>query len=105
MTAPSCNMTVNADGIIMLQGALLLTTVESVLRQSDKIFANQSGNLTIDLAAITHTDSSALALLMHWSRARHAAGRSLACIHVPKYLLSLAQAFNVEEILPLIPTR
>lgn len=100
MEIGECSMTVDGDGIISLRGALLLATVESVLKQSSKIFVQQSGDLTIDLAGVNHADSAGLALLIHWVRELRAAGRYLSYIQTPTHLLRLAQTNGVEDILP-----
>lgn len=94
------SMMVGGDGIILLQGALLLATVEPLLKQSSQTFVQLTGDLTIDLAGVTHADSAGLALLIHWVRELRAAGRYLSYIQTPTHLLDLARANGVEEILP-----
>ena len=100
MGTSAFSMVVGGDGIISLQGSLLLVTVESVLKQSSPIFVQQAGDLTIDLAGVSHADSAGLALLIHWVRELRAAGRYLSYIQTPTHLLRLAHANGVEDILP-----
>jgi len=94
------SMMVGGDGIISLQGSLILATVEPLLKQSSAIFQQQMGDLTIDLAGVSHVDSAGLALLIHWLRELRAAGRYLSYIQTPSHLLHLAQTNGVENILP-----
>ena len=92
-----------ADGIVSVQGALLLVTVEEALRQSGEIFKGHEGDAIIDLAGVNRADSAGLALLIHWVRELRTSGRYLSYIHTPTHLLKLAQASDLENILPFAP--
>lgn len=97
-------MVVGSDGIVSIQGSLLLATVSGVLRQSQKLFRQQDGDLTIDLAGVTHADSAGLALLIYWVREHRGQGRYLSYIQTPSHLLQLAEANDLENILPFAAT-
>lgn len=91
---------VAADGTILFQGELLLTTVEQALAQSRKLFLVQEGDLTVDLSGVGRGDSAGLALLIHWVRELRGSGRYLSFIHVPPHLMRLAEASDLTNILP-----
>jgi phospholipid transport system transporter-binding protein len=79
-------------------GSLHFTTVSALLTQG--IEAINSGRAdVIDLADVTASDSSGLALLIEWLSVAEAAGRVLKFENVPTQLLQLARLSDVEELL------
>lgn len=55
--------------------------------------------VTLDLAAVTEVDSTALSLLFEWRRAALGAGRKLVFVNLPDNLKSLAALYGVTELL------
>ena len=53
----------------------------------------------IDLAGVTASDSSGLALLIEWLSVAKAAGRALRYDNIPSQLHQLARLSEVEELL------
>jgi len=79
-------------------GSLEFTTVSALLPLgSDAIAAGRAA--VIDLAAITHSDSSGLALLIEWLSVAQAAQRALRYENVPSQLHQLAGLSDVDELL------
>ena len=99
MTTSSISVTIGNDGIVSLQGELLLTTIEDALKLGHKLFRDSVGDLTIDLAGVSRGDSAGLALLIHWLRELHSRGRQLSFDGVPSHLLRLAEASDLTNIL------
>ena len=93
---------INAEGNrLSLSGPLTIATVAGVVEEgrAQVIEADR----VVDLSAVTHVDSAALALLLSWVRAARAAGRQLSVDHAPAALISLASLYDVDAILPLAP--
>lgn len=93
---------INAEGNrLSLSGPLTIATVAGVVVEgrAQVIEADR----VVDLSAVTHVDSAALALLLSWVRAARAAGRQLSIDHAPPALVSLASLYDVDAILPLAP--
>jgi phospholipid transport system transporter-binding protein len=79
-------------------GALHFTTVTSLLPEG--VAAIDGGRAAvIDLASVTSSDSSGLALLIEWLSVAKAAGRSLRYENLPTQLHQLARLSEVEELL------
>jgi phospholipid transport system transporter-binding protein len=57
------------------------------------------GQNEIDLGELTAVDSSAVAVLLSWQRAAHAAGKPLAFRRFPDNLQSLAKLYGVADLL------
>ncbi len=61
--------------------------------------AIRTGDVAFDFSAVSEVDTSAVALLLAWSRQAQAAGRTLAVEGVPADLVSLARLYGVDELL------
>jgi len=81
-----------------VSGWLHFTTVATLLPLgTDAIDRGRAA--VIDLAAVTGSDSSGLALLIEWLSVAKGAGRSLRYEHIPSQLQQLARLSEVEELL------
>ena len=81
-----------------VSGSLHFTTVATLLPLgADAIERGRAA--VIDLAAVTGSDSSGLALLIEWLSVAKGAGRSLRYEHIPSQLQQLARLSEVEELL------
>ncbi|HUP30082.1 MAG TPA: STAS domain-containing protein [Usitatibacter sp.] len=90
-----------AGEVLALEGALSFETLPAVLAQSVEYAARADlpERLTIDFAAITGVDSSAVALLLEWRRQAQARGKRLDFVNLPPNLLALAQLYGVAELI------
>ncbi len=81
-----------------VNGSLHFTTVSGLLHAGTD--AIDSGHAAvIDLAGVTASDSSGLALLIEWLSVAKAAGRALRYDNMPSQLHQLARLSEVEELL------
>lgn len=81
-----------------VMGSLEFTTVARLLvAGSAAIESGQAAN--IDLAGVTDSDSSGLALLIEWLSVAGEAGRTLRYDNVPVQLRQLAGLSDVEDLL------
>ncbi len=78
-------------------GSLHFTTVSAMC--ADGASAINSGRAdVIDLAGVTGSDSSGLALLIEWLSIAKAAGRTLRFENIPSQLQQLARLSEVEDL-------
>ncbi len=68
---------------------------------ADGVAAIARGDSSIDLSAVQTCDSSAVAVLFAWQREAQARGIALNVSGVPPALLSLAEVYGVEPLLPI----
>lgn len=81
-----------------VNGALHFTTVSTLLPLG--IVAIEGGRAAvIDLASVTVSDSSGLALLIEWLSVAKGASRTLRYENIPSQLQQLARLSEVEELL------
>ena len=89
---------VQAGGVARIVGSLHFTTVTSLLPVG--VEAIESGRCeVIDLASVTTSDSSGLALLIEWLSVAKSAGRKLRYDNIPVQLQQIARLSEVEELL------
>jgi phospholipid transport system transporter-binding protein len=79
-------------------GMLHFTTVSALLKAGTDAIINGRAAV-IDLAGVTASDSSGLALLIEWLSEAKAANRTLRYENVPSQLYQLSRLSEVEELL------
>ena len=84
-------------GRCALQGPVTMANVTALREEGLRLFA--APEVTVDLAAVTEVDSTALSLLFEWRRAALAANRRIAFVNLPDNLKSLAALYGVTELL------
>jgi phospholipid transport system transporter-binding protein len=87
------------EGGYRLQAPLLFSTVPELREQGVALISAASGQLRIDLSAVTSADSAGLALLIDWLACARAAGKRLVYVRVPDALLALARLSDVAPLL------
>lgn len=90
-------MIVCDGGRCSVQGPITFESAVSLLSQGRELFA--SPQVTVDLQGVTDVDSSALSLLLEWRREAAGNGRSIRYLNLPDNLRSLAQLYDVTELI------
>lgn len=91
------------DGI-HLSGDIRHHVIPALLKQSEKIFhndndADDSPEITIDLGAVSRSDSSGVALLIEWMRQADRANKTIRFVNIPTQMLEIAKLSGVDKIL------
>jgi len=89
------------DGCLCVSGDMTLETATALFARGLEISKSQSQPPVFDLAAVDEVDSSGLAVLFGWMRAAEAQGKILRIENPPANLVSLAQVYDVSDLLPL----
>ena len=84
-------------GRCAVQGPITLESVVPLLEQGNGLFT--APQVTVDLAAVTEVDSSALSLLLEWRREAVRNGRAIRYLNLPANLKSLADLYGITELL------
>lgn len=87
----------STPAIITLEGPLTVRTVAEHFRHP---LPQDAPEWTVDLAAVSEVDSSALALLLAWLRRAKAQGARLEVRAAPAALLTLARLYGIEGLVP-----
>lgn len=79
-----------------VSGALTFETVPGLYKES-AVWFEGTGDLTLDLAQVTNTDSAGLGLLVEWLRRARDAKRSLRFTNIPAQTQTLMRINNLQD--------
>jgi phospholipid transport system transporter-binding protein len=82
---------------IVVDGPVTFESVEALVAD---VAAFDGDDLVVDLKGVTQADSSALSLLLEWSRRARATGKKLTFANAGANLRSLAELYGVVDLLP-----
>lgn len=96
-------MITRSAGHLQVSGEVTMATVSALYGQSlfsadDKKLGD---NLLIDLGKLEKVDSSAVSLMLAWTREARRNQIALSFVNVPNNLMSLARLYGVAELLTL----
>ena len=80
---------------LRVSGALTIANAAAECEAAKQHF---SGEVVIDLAAVTEVDSSALSLLFEWRRAAQRNNSKISFRNLPESLKSLAALYGVTDL-------
>lgn len=89
----------DADGKATVSGVLTFSSAPALLKQGQKLLAQASDKLDMDLTAVTQFDSAGVALLLEWRKLALANNVALTYNNIPKELLAIARISDVETLL------
>ncbi len=87
------------DGRFHLTGDVIFESVPSLWTKSKLLFAPFQ-TLEIDLGAITRADSASIALLVEWTRAAQAQGKSIRFFRLPVQMGAMIEVSDLDGLLP-----
>jgi phospholipid transport system transporter-binding protein len=82
-------------GRCSVQGPITVQNVVELLDEGNDRFTE--AEVTVDFAAVTEVDSSALSLMLEWRREAGRNGRTIRYLNLPANLKSLAELYGVTE--------
>lgn len=98
----------NHSGIIqqdpqhfLVEGELNMLTVPALLQAMTSQFPANGSEVHIDLAGVTRSDSTGLALLVEWLRLAQAGDIRLHFHNLPSQLQEIARVSDLLQLLPL----
>ena len=80
---------------LRVSGAL---TIANAAEECEAAKQHFSGDVVVDLAAVTEVDSSALSLLFEWRRAAQSNNSHISFRNLPESLKSLAELYGVTDL-------
>ncbi|MHB8255741.1 MAG: STAS domain-containing protein [Acidiferrobacterales bacterium] len=88
----------NLGGVRAISGPLVFDSVPEVYAATKEWFTG-SGELVLDLAAVTQVDSAGLGLVIEWLRLARASGRALKFVNMPAQMQVLVSVNGLQDIL------
>lgn len=95
------NLFQKRDGAYYLSGELSFDTVPRLWQQSQEALKDKALSVVFDLAEVTQSDSSGVALLIAWTRSFHRQSRTIHFLHLPKQMLAIIQLAGLKNIVPI----
>lgn len=86
------------DGRLVVRGRLTMETVPVLFQAGVEHLASE--DLLVDFSQVEAVDSSAVSMLLGWSRAAQQNQHHLRVVGLPGGLSSLADLYGVSEMLP-----
>lgn len=95
-------MTANVEfsqNALHVSGELNFATVMKLWNKSLAWLRNAK-EISIDLAAVTHSNGAGLALLVEWMRYASANQKKISFKNIPENLLSIAKVSGISDLIP-----
>lgn len=91
------------SGTVQVSGELCMDSMIAIMAEADGMFSNVPAGsaLNVDLAGVSRSDSTGLALLLDWMRRAQQARQDITFHNMPEQMLSIARASGLEQLLPL----
>ena len=93
----TCNIE-KEEGGFKISGLINFDTVTQLYEQAAVLLHGQD-KVRLDFSAVTHADSSAIALLLNWLRVAKRENKSFTFVNLPGQLIEMA---NVCEVMPFL---
>jgi phospholipid transport system transporter-binding protein len=87
------------DGTVRLDGEMNFMSTPGMYRELESRFTGSGSILNIDLAGISHADSSGLALLLEWQAMTQKLDGRLHITNAPANLLRLARLCEADKLM------
>jgi len=91
------------DGRLLVEGTITYDNIVEVTRAGEA--AIKTNDIQIDLEGITEVDSSAVSMLLEWTRTAQMYGRKVEFVNLPGNLADLVELYDVGNMVPVCSTR
>jgi phospholipid transport system transporter-binding protein len=81
-----------------IEGAVTLAGVSALLEEGSRSF--EGDRIVVDLSGVTEADSSAISVMLEWTRRMHALNRKIFFANLGESLVSIANLYGVTDLIP-----
>lgn len=82
----------------LIEGPVTLAGVSALLAEGNR---SLEGNpVVVDFSGVTEADSSAISLIMEWTRRMHGSNRQIFFANLGESLVSIANLYGVKDLIP-----
>ena len=82
----------------LIEGPVTLAGVSALLAEGSRSF--EGDPVVVDLSGVTEADSSAISLMLEWTRRMHASNRQIFFTNLGGSLVSIANLYGVTDLIP-----
>jgi len=88
------------NGHALISGLLTFNTVAKLRKSGDQLLRERD-HLIFDLKSVTRCDSSAVTVLIAWTRLSRNKGKTVIFINLPRQLYEIAKVSRLDHLLPI----
>ncbi len=82
----------------LIEGPVTLAGVSALLAEGSRSF--EGNPVVVDFSGVTEADSSAISLILEWTRRVHGSNRQIFFANLGESLVSIANLYGVKELIP-----
>ncbi|HEV8647168.1 MAG TPA: STAS domain-containing protein [Burkholderiales bacterium] len=82
----------------LIEGPMTLEGVSALLAEGSRSF--EGSPVVVDLSGVTEADSSAISLMLEWTRRMHGSNRQIFFANLGESLVSIANLYGVTDLIP-----
>jgi len=83
----------------LIEGPVTLAGVTALLAEGSRSF--EGTPVVVDFSGVTEADSSAISLMLEWTRRMHDGNRQIFFANLGESLVSIANLYGVEDLIPI----
>ena len=83
----------------LIEGPVTLAGVTALLAEGSRSF--EGTPVVVDFSGVTEADSSAISLMLEWTRRMHGGNRQIFFANLGESLVSIANLYGVEDLIPI----
>ncbi len=82
----------------LIEGPVTLAGVSALLDEGSRTL--EGNPVVVDFSGVTEADSSAISLMLEWTRRMHASNRQICFTNLGGSLVSIANLYGVTDLIP-----
>jgi len=83
----------------LIEGPVTLAGVTALLAAGSRSF--EGTPVVVDFSGVTEADSSAISLMLEWTRRMHGGNRQIFFANLGESLVSIANLYGVKDLIPI----
>lgn len=83
----------------LIEGPVTLAGVTALLAEGSRSF--EGTPVVVDFSGVTEADSSAISLMLEWTRRMHGGNRQIFYANLGESLVSIANLYGVKDLIPI----
>jgi len=83
----------------LIEGPVTLAGVTALLAEGSRSF--EGTPVVVDFSGVTEADSSAISLMLEWTRRMHGGNRRIFFANLGESLVSIANLYGVKDLIPI----
>jgi phospholipid transport system transporter-binding protein len=82
----------------LIEGPVTLAGVSALLEEGSRTL--EGSPVVVDFSGVTEADSSAISLMLEWTRRMQASNRQICFTNLGRSLVSIADLYGVTDLIP-----